>query len=348
MLEEQFSLKSGVLGGMAELFIPRFIDYKNAYKGDKFMTKNRMFIFLMILIGAVLSSCKSSTSSTVSGSSLVPPLALQAIDGDGSITLEWQTSNYESYFNGYNVYMATGSNISATANSQQSLASAFSVVTGPTPTIPLKPPVTGQQSFTINGLRNGTVYAFAIRAIGENDSVLSNTSNIVLAAPRPETSVPVILHIYSSDAAKSGLVLNGFKVTDCSSLDFTTYTTTTGGNIIAQGLTVGTESVLLSGINGGSIMDLGYMSDWNQDGSLPTEGYPITGYAVTALIGHVYAVCTQLVPKPKTYGYDCAPNANYGKIQVLDENNPVDGGLGTVIFNAAYQPVSGMNTLSVK
>ena len=311
------------------------------------MKKNCVFIFLM-LMGAVLSSCKSSTSSTIYVSSLAPPLALQAIENNGSITLVWQTSNYESYFNGYNVYMAPGSIITATADSQKSLASAFTVIAGPTPTIPLKPPVTGQQSFTVNGLQNGTVYAFAIRAVGENDSILSYTSNIVLAAPRPEPSAPVILHVYSADAAKSGLVLNGFMVVDCSSLNSNTYTTATGGNIMAQGLTAGTESVLLNGINGGSIMDLGYMSDWDQAGSLPTEGYPITGYAVPALIGHVYAVCTQLVPTPKTYGYDCAPDANYGKIQVLDENNPNFGGPGTVVFNAAYQPVSGMNTLSVK
>lgn len=66
-------------------------------------------------------------------------------------------------------------------------------------------------------------------------------------------------------------------------------------------------------------MDLGYMQDWNGADVAPGTGYAETGYSLTAIAGHVYAIKTG--------------DNLYGKIQIMD----MDVGAGWLSFKTFYQ-----------
>jgi len=185
------------------------------------------------------------------------------------------------------------------------------------------------QSKTITGLQNGTTYSFLVVAVKDNWSKKSQPSNIINDTPRPETSVGAYDTIWASSLFKTkcGYELSNFSVSDMTDIHTPQYYTTDGeGDFICERINFegGVEERLwLAGTNSGGVMDLGYMQDWNDADLAPSTNYANTGYSLTAIVGHVYAIKTG--------------DNHYGKIQVID----LEIGAGWLSFKACYQTKAG-------
>lgn len=86
----------------------------------------------------------------------------------------------------------------------------------------------------------------------------------------------------------------------------------------------------LAGTNSGGVMDWGYMQDWNDADLAPSSGYANTGYSMTAIPGHVYAIKTG--------------DNHYGKIQLID----VEVDDGRISFKACYQTQAGNRQYKIR
>lgn len=265
-----------------------------------------------------LVGCDDDTTNpdVVEPDDLSPPLGLFSITGDQSVTLFWWCSNYDDDLVGYRIYMANGDQH---GDPLEAVPSAFTSVDS----IDVEGPNSGQVAVTITGLTNGATYSFLVVAAKDEWTDISHTSNIVADTPREETATQVTIYGKRVDPILAGFELDGFFTVDCT--DITNYQTLSGdGDIMCERFNIEVAVRLwLDGINGATIQDLGYMSDWDGADVAPGDGYADTGHSIEALMGHVYAIKT-------------ADN-HYGKIQILELN--LDA--GTVTFKAAYQSQTG-------
>jgi hypothetical protein len=261
--------------------------------------------------------CGDDVTEVLSPEDLEPPLGLQSITGDESVTLFWWCSNYDDLV-GFKVYKYTGDFTSG--NPREEVPAGFAVADS----IEVDPPCSSQKSIVIDGLANGTTYSFLVVAVKDDDwNEISHTSNIVVDTPRPETAATVTLYAKQEDAALAGLELGNFSIVSCAGLD-DNYETLSGlGDIMVEKFNPGAGVRLwLDGINDAWIQDLGYMGDWDLADVPPQDGYADTGHSVEALLGHVYAVWTG--------------DEHFAKVQVTD----FDVTDGWVKVKAAYQPKS--------
>jgi hypothetical protein len=248
---------------------------------------------------------------------------LRSITGDREITLLWYTSNYESDLSGYEIYMVDSLYSEDTAPAE--IPSEFEKVSSH----PKSSPCNTIQSRTISNLTNGTTHSFLVVAAKDNWGKISEPSNIINDTPRPETIASEYDTIWASVLYKnkSGYELSDFSVTDMTDIHTSDYHTDDGeGDFICERINfeggVG-ERLWLAGTNNGGVMDLGYMQDWDDADVAPQTGYAETGYSLTAIPGHVYAVKTG--------------DNHYGKVQVLNRNVAA----GWVSLKACYQTKAG-------
>lgn len=283
--------------------------------------KKAAVIFLFVFLLASLQGCEDKITEVISPEKLSPPLGLKSITGDQSVILFWYTSNYENDLDGYFIYRYQGAYSTATV--PEDVPAVFSKVDS----IAVSPPSNQVKSRSISGLSNGTTYSFLVVAAKDGWTKISQPSNIIQDTPRSESAQYATIYGFAQIREESGYELSDFSVTDMSNLDPQKYTTDPPiGDIICEKFAPrpGADRVWLAGCNGGQIMDLGYMSDWNDADVAPADGYFPTGYSVQAIQGHVYAVKT-------------GSPTNYGKIHVLDLS--ITG--SWVEFKACYQTDPG-------
>ena len=261
----------------------------------------RMFLLgLVVFLFLGIQGCEEKTTEEVIAETLSAPLGLRSITGDREVTLVWHTSNYESSFNGYDIYMVDSLYSEDTA--PEAVPSEFEKVSSHPWTTP---PCNTIQSRTISNLTNGETYSFLVIATNTKGHK-SKPSNVVNDTPRLET-LQFDYDTMLTPPNQSGYELSDFSVTDMSDID-SFYNTVDGeGDFILELLNFPggmADRLWLAGTNGGEVMDLGYMNDWNEADIAPETGYAPTGYSVFAIQGHVYAVKTG--------------DNHYGKIQILD------------------------------
>jgi hypothetical protein len=285
--------------------------------------KQVMLIALAVLMSLWMQGCDQKSTEVVSPEKLSPPLGLKSITGDGEITLLWFTSNYESDLSGYMIYEYNGTYPSTSA--PEEIPSGFTKIDS----LSKSNPSNTIQSLTITGLQNGTTYSFLVVAVMDSWSKESHPSNIINDTPREETQAGSSDTIWASSVHKdkSGYELSDFSVSDMNDINTSNYSTTDGeGDFICEKINFQggvAYRLWLAGTNNGGVMDLGYMQEWNDADLAPSAGYAATGYSLTAIPGHVYAVKTG--------------DNHYGKIQVID----MDVDAGWVSFKACYQTQAG-------
>ena len=281
--------------------------------------KRTFLVVLMVLLFLGIQGCEKKTTETVPAETLSPPLGLKSITGDEKITLLWYTSNYESDLDGYKIYKLDALYSDPTA--PEEIPSGFDSL----PTIPRSSPCNTIQSTTVHGLQNGTTYSFLVVATNKKGKI-SLPSNIINDTPRRETIESVhdtLIWASSIRIRESGYELSTFSMTDMTGINTSDYSTPSDtGDFICELIDfpggMG-ERLWLAGTNNGGIMDLGYMQDWNDADVAPQTGYAQTGYSLTAIPGHVYAIKTG--------------DNHYGKIQI----SQVNIGAGWLSFKACYQ-----------
>ena len=289
--------------------------------------KQTFLLALVALLFLGVQGCGEKTTEVVSAEKLSPPVGLRSITGDGNVTLLWYTSNYESNFNGYEIWRMDS--LYSGSPTPQEIPPGFE---NPAP-IPKSSPCDTLQSYP-QSLTNGTTYSFLVVATNTKGEK-SRPSNIINDTPRPETPETdyATLEIGNlSMCLRCAYELSDFSVIDTSFID--DYNTEDSvGDLVLERLNftggVG-DRLWLAGLNGGGIMDLGFMSDWNDADVAPNTGYAPTGYSVYAIQGHVYAIKTG--------------DNYYGKIQVLDLN--VDA--GWLKFKACYQTKEGERQYKIR
>jgi len=278
-------------------------------------------LFLLILSALILiQGCEEKVTKVLNPEKHSPPLGLRSITGDGDVTLIWYTSNYEGNLDGYLVYKYVG--VYSNLDPKETIPSGFSVAET------LKTPTGSshtQVSKTVSGLSNGQDYSFLVVAARDNWTEISHTSNIIFDTPRPETAKYDTIYASSVNKAKSGYELSDFTVADMTDINVSNYSTTDGiGDFICEKFDPGAGYRLwIAGTNNGQLMDLGYMQDWDEADYAPASGYASTGYSLTCLIGHVYAIKTG--------------DNHYAKIQITDMSVPSSW----IKFKACYQTDAG-------
>jgi hypothetical protein len=292
--------------------------------------KQIFLLTLIVLLFLGIQGCEKKSTETVPAETLSPPLGLKSITGDKKITLLWYTSNYESDLSGYEIYQRNSLYSDTTA--PQDIPSGFTKAGS----LSKSSPCNTIQSYTIYNLENGTTYSFLVVAAKDDWTKKSLPSNIINDTPREETSFGAYDTIRSSsyDPNKCVYELSDFSVTDKLGIDPPNYNTSDGiGDFICEKLNFqgGVEYRLwLAGTNNGKIMDLGYMKDWNDADIAPDTGYAATGYSLTAIPGHVYAVKTG--------------DNHYGKIQVLELNVNAEW----LSLKACYQTQAGNRQYKIR
>lgn len=285
--------------------------------------KHLAFLLIFLFIFLLLLGCEDKITEVISPEELSPPLGLKSVTGDQKVTLIWYTSNFESDLDGYLIYRYDDSY--SNLDPKEDIPSVF-LSTDPE-TLEVSGGSHTQRTKTILGLTNGQTYSFLVVAAKDDWTEISHTSNIVRDTPRPETGPTeyATVYAYAVNSDSSGYELSDFSVSDMTGINIGDYSTTSGiGDIICERIALAAGTRLwIAGTNGAVTMDLGYMSDWNSADVAPQSGYANTGYSLTALLGHVYAIKTG--------------NNHYGKIQIVDMNVSS----GWISFKACYQPQAG-------
>ncbi len=285
--------------------------------------KQVLLLAAAALVLLSVQACDETVTKSVPADTLSPPLGLKSITGDEEVTLLWYTSNYEDDLSGYQIYRYDG--LYSGTSAPQEIPSGFTKVDS----LPKSSPSNTIQSRTIDELENGTTYSFLVVAAKDSWADISQPSNIINDTPRREMLLGDSDTVWASSLFKErcGYELSDFSVTDMTDIHVPGYYTDDGlGDFICERINFegGVEYRLwLAGTNDGGVMDLGYMQDWDDADVAPSTGYASTGYSLTAIPGHVYAVKTG--------------DNHYGKIQVID----LDVGAGWVAFKACYQPQTG-------
>ena len=276
----------------------------------------RLVLLMLILSTLILiQGCEEKVTELLNPEKLSPPLGLKSVTGDSLVTLIWYTSNYEGDLDGYLVYQYEG--IYSNLDPKENIPSGFSVaetlkITGSSHT---------QISKTVSGLSNGQSYSFLVVAARDSWTEISHTSNVIFDTPRPETAKYDTIYASSVDIFKSGYELSDFTLADMVDINVSNYSTTDGiGDFICEKFDPGAGYRLwIAGTNNGQLMDVGFMQDWDDADYAPASGYASTGFSLTCLIGHVYAIKTG--------------DNHYGKIQIVDLSVPD----GWIKFKACYQ-----------
>lgn len=289
--------------------------------------KHLAFLLIFFFIFLLLLGCEEKITEVLSPEKLSPPLGLKSVTGDGKVTLFWYTSNYEGDLDGYLIYKYDGaySNLDPKEQIPNGFLEAETLKTpsGESYTV---------QTDTVSGLTNGQTYSFLVVAAKDDWTEISHTSNIVRDTPRPEKSEYDTLFAREVNIAKCGYELSNFTRVSMSGINQEYYTPPDSiGDIICEKFDPGAGfRVWLAGANGAEMMDLGFMSDWDDADTAMATGYVDPGHSLTAVEGHVYSIKTR--------------DNHYAKIRV----EKVDITNGWVIFKACYQTKPGSRQFKTK
>lgn len=253
---------------------------------------------------------------------LSPPLGLHSVTGNGQVSLFWYTSNYETIFQGYYIYLANGDQTAQSSDS--ALSASFALVDS----LPVSNKSDALRNKVISGLTNGQTYSFAVVAYAYYGEQISHSSNIIKDTPRPELKSITIrsasTNQVAGDDTQAGFRFDDFTVVDVPAVG---YTNDNGCDIINEAYDPSKGDNIrawLAGMNGGGLQDLGYMDNLDGADVAPEFGYSEEGKSIAVLLGHVYAVKTG-------DGY-------YGKMIITDIGAAP---YYSIKFNAAFQTQKG-------
>ena len=269
-------------------------------------------VFSILLTGLML-GCDDNGPTTVNPNDLAPPLGLESVTKDESVLLTWQASNYDEDRQGFQVYLASGSQ----TGTPQDIPSAFG--TAPVEQIETTA-AAGSFSVVVDSLTNGLTYSFLVVAYKDDGDKLSRPSNIVVDTPRRESGT-ITLHNGAGNA----------RYVDVAADPPVASTSSTGADVMAESFNAGAgDRAGMVGQNGARVQDLGYVSTWDEidEAPLGSGSYPDASYSVEVLPGHVYAVFTG--------------DNHYAKIWVSSLNTSDFG----YTVRVAYQPQTGNNELN--
>jgi len=288
--------------------------------------KHLAFLLIFLFVFLLLLGCEDKITEVISPEELSPPLGLKSVTGDQKVTLIWYTSNFESDLDGYLIYKYEGPYYDL--NPKEYIPTGFSVAET------LKTP--GGESFTVQtdtvyGFTNGVTYSFLVVAARDDWTEISHTSNIVKDTPRPEKLEYDTLYAREVNIDKCGYELFNFTRVSMIGIDQNYDTQNDTGDIICEKFDPGAgDRIWLAGANGAVMMDLGYMSDWDNADTAMGTGYVDPGYSLTAVEGHVYSIRTR--------------DSHYAKIRVEKVNITE----GYVSFKACYQNQTGSRQYKIR
>jgi hypothetical protein len=284
-----------------------------------------------LMIGSGLfAGCNDDVFNTVEQDQLAPPLGLQSVTGNGQVSLLWYTSNFESGFQGYIIFMREGgapSSQSAPLPSDFVEVGRLNTTTGSSGSV---------RSTVVEGLTNGTLYSFAVCAFRQDGDEISYASNIVTDAPRPDITSVTLTSASTNDVVgndqTAGFDFNTLTVVSVpTDLAAANYNSANGADMVHEAFDPSQVNnnirSWMSGMNGDSesgVQDLGFMADLDGSNVAPTDGYAGNGNSVLLSAGHVYAVKTGA--------------GSYGKFIVTSITSGINP---TVTFNAAFQTRPG-------
>jgi hypothetical protein len=275
------------------------------------MRRTVLALFSLSIAG-LLASCGDDGLTIANPKDLAPPLGLRSVTEDDAVTLIWEASNYGEGRQGFQVYLASGSQ----SGTPQEIPSAFG-------SSPVEQLATGTQAGSFNvvvdSLVNGVTYSFLVVAYKDDGNTLSRPSNIVTDTPRQESG---------SITLTNGV--GNARYVDVAANPPVASTSSTGADILAQSFNAGAgDRHGMVGQNGARVQDLGYVSDWDEVDQAPlgSGSYPDASYSVEVLAGHVYAVFTG--------------DGHYAKIWVSSLNASNFG----YTVRVAYQPQAGNTEL---
>jgi hypothetical protein len=275
--------------------------------------------------------CDDDVLDTVSENELAPPLGLRSVTGNGEVTLFWYTSNFEDGFEGYIVFQQVDG---LPTSDSAPLPAGFTEVDR----VDIADGDSGEvQSLTIEGLTNGTRYAFAVCAFRNDGDEISYASNIVTDAPRPDILSVTLFSASTGDVTgndqQAGFDFDDFSIdavpTDLAAANYNSPGGTT--DIVHEAFDPGQVNnnirSWMAGMNGDAesgVQDLGFMANLNGADVAPIDGYAGNGNSVLLSVGHVYAVKTG--------------DTHYAKFIVTSIASGINP---TVTFNAAFQTRPG-------
>jgi hypothetical protein len=276
------------------------------------MRRTTLALFSLSIAG-LIASCNDSGVTTANPADLAPPLGLQSVTKDKSVSLTWEASNYDEGRQGFQVYKASGNQ----TGTPQNIPAAF----GSAPVEQIaNTAAAGSFTVVVDSLLNGVTYSFLVVAYKDDGSTLSRPSNIVVDTPRRESPGTITLINGSGNP----------RYIDVAADPPVASTSSTGADILAQSFNAGAgDRAGMVGQNGARVQDLGYVADWDEIDQAPLGGgsYPDASYSVEVLPSHVYAVFTG--------------DNHYAKIWVVSLNTSDFG----YTVRVAYQPQAGTNEL---
>jgi len=272
------------------------------------------FPVFSVLVAGVILGCNDNGPTIANPNDLAPPLGLESVTQDESVRLTWQASNYDEDRQGFQVYLASGTQ----SGTPQDIPSAF----GSAPVEQIATTAAaGSFSVVVDSLANGVTYSFLVVAYKDDGGTLSRPSNIVVDTPRRESAGTITL-------------INGTgnpRYLDVAADPPVASTSSTGADILAQSFNAGAgDRAGMVGQNGARVQDLGYVSSWDEidEAPLGAGSYPDASYSVEVLPGHVYAVFTG--------------DNHYAKVWIASLNTSDFG----YALRVAYQPQAGNNELN--
>jgi len=271
------------------------------------------FVFSISILGGLL-GCDDNGPTTANPKDLAPPLGLESVTKDNSVMLTWEASNYSEDRQGFQVYLASGTQNGTPEN----IPSAFG--TAPVEQIATSANA-GSFSVVVDSLVNGVTYSFLVVAYKDDGSTISRPSNIVTDTPRSESPGNITLNNGTGNP----------RYLDVAADPPVASTSSTGADILAQSFNAGAgDRAGMVGQNGARVQDLGYVSNWDEidEAPLGSGSYPDASYSVEVLPGHVYAVFTG--------------DNHYAKVWIVSLNTSDFG----YTVRVAYQPQVGNNELN--
>jgi len=272
------------------------------------------FPVFSVLVAGVILGCNDNGPTIANPNDLAPPLGLESVTQDESVRLTWQASNYDEDRQGFQVYLASGTQ----SGTPQDIPSAF----GSAPVEQIATTAAaGSFSVVVDSLANGVTYSFLVVAYKDDGGTLSRPSNIVVDTPRRESAGTITL-------------INGTgnpRYLDVAADPPVASTSSTGADILAQSFNAGAgDRAGMVGQTGARVQDLGYVSSWDEidEAPLGAGSYPDASYSVEVLPGHVYAVFTG--------------DNHYAKVWIASLNTSDFG----YALRVAYQPQAGNNELN--
>ncbi|MBI4650984.1 fibronectin type III domain-containing protein [Candidatus Desantisbacteria bacterium] len=154
------------------------------------MTKKCLFLFLSVMLISIALACGDNTKNNITTNVPAVPTNVNAVAGDGQITISW---NSVSDATSYNIYWSTNTGVSKSNSKISGLPSPY----------------------THTALTNGITYYYVVTAV--NSAGESNVSTEVSAKPVAVSKIPNIPSNVSAASGDGQITISWNSVSDATS-----------------------------------------------------------------------------------------------------------------------------------